>query len=126
MPLVTREEFNLVLDEDVSVERYTALYTVARRVVQAAFPTSVDALTGQSAEIVAGVLTSVMARILSNPTGARTLSGGAAAVTFGGADAEITRIFTLNSAERQALTDAALAITGSAGGAFSIRPWSRR
>lgn len=124
MPLVTRDEFNLILDESVSEARFAALYTIARRIVQGAYPTDVEILSGRPAEIVAGVLTSVMARILSNPKGARTLSAGAAAVTFGGADAEITRIFTLNADERAALDDAAYIPSGRSG-AFTIRPGRR-
>ncbi len=122
--LVTQEEINLVLDETVSEERFDALYTVTRRVITSAYPVDVDGLTGLKAEIVAGVMTSVMARILANPKGARTLSAGAAAVTFGGNDAEITKIFSLNASERAALESAlALDAVTPRTGAFTIRPF---
>ncbi len=123
MPLlVTREEINLVLDENVSVERFDALYTITSLVITSAYPVDVDALTGIKAEIVGGVMTSVMARILANPRGARTLSAGAAAVTFGGDDAEITRIFSLSASER-AVLESALVLDSAAPrtGAFTIR-----
>lgn len=119
--LITVEELALVLDEDISEDRFDALYNTARRIVQGAYPSDVEALTGTSADVVAGVLTSVMARILSNPKGARTLAAGPASVTFGGADAEITRIFSLNDDERAALEDAARPLGGRSG-AFTIRP----
>ena len=119
--LVTRDDVNLILDESLSEERFHALYTVARRVVQAAYPTDVDALTGRPAEIVAGVLTGVIARIVSNPKGARQLNAGGAGLTFGGSDAEIARAFTLNATEREALAEAA-DVPGTRSGAFTIRP----
>lgn len=124
MPLVSRDELALTLDESISEERFAALYTIARRIVQGAIAADVETLTGTAADGVAGVLTSVMARILSNPKGARTLQGGPAAVTFGGADAEITRIFSLNEDERRTLEDAVRA-PGARSGAFTIRPGLR-
>ncbi len=123
--LISREELALVLDEDISVERFNALYSISRRIVQGAFPSDIEALTGPTSDAVAGVLVSVMARILSNPKGARTLSAGAAAVTFGGHDAEITRIFSLNEDERAALDEAARPPSGVTSGAFTIRPGRR-
>ncbi len=122
--LVTVEELSLLLDETITVERYNALYVTAHRIVQSYTHMDINDVTGRAADIVAGVLTSVMARIVSNPKGARTLSAGSAAVTFGGADAEITRTFTLNEDEREAL-DAAARIDAPAAigsGAFTIRP----
>ncbi len=122
--LVTAEELSLLLDETVPEARYVALYNTASRIVQAHTHLDINDATGRSADIIAGVLTSVMARIVSNPKGARTLSAGSAAVTFGGADAEITRTFTLNEDEREAL-DAAARIDAPAAigsGAFTIRP----
>ncbi len=123
-PLVTREELGFVLDEAIPPARYQALYRAATRIVQAHTHLDINQATGRSADIIAGVLTSVMARIVSNPKGARTLSAGSAAVTFGGADAEITRTFTLNEDERESL-DAAARIDAPASigtGAFTIRP----
>ena len=122
--LVTREELALLLDETISEERYAALYATAWRIVQSYAHTDINDVTGRAAEIVAGVLTSVMARIVSNTKGARTLSAGSAAVTFGGADAEITRTFTLNEDERDALETAARidAPVSIGSGAFTIRP----
>ncbi len=122
--LVTAEELSLLLDETIPPARYTALYATASRIVQAHTHLDINDATGRSADIIAGVLTSVMARIVSNPKGARTLSAGSAAVTFGGADAEITRTFTLNEDEREALENAArIDAPASIGtGAFTIRP----
>lgn len=125
MPLVSREEFALVMDEDVSVERFNALYATARRIAQGAYPTDVEDLTGRPADVVAGVITSVMARILSNPKAARTLSAGAAAVTFGGADAEITRVFSLNEDERLAMADAQRVVGLRTGAFTAFRPGLR-
>lgn len=123
--LVTRQELELILDETISDERFQALYATAFRIVQSYTHFDIAAITGRAADIVAGVLTSVMARIVTNPKGARTLSAGAASVTFGGADAEITRTFTLNEDERDALSVAAAidAPASRLGGAFTIRPY---
>lgn len=120
--LVSREELALVLDESISEERFNALYNTARRIVQSAWTgDDVDTLTGRTGDVVASVLMSVMARIVSNPKGARTLQGGPAAVTFGGADGEITRVFALNEDERAALDSVSARVT--TGGAFTIRPY---
>jgi len=117
--LITREELALVLDEVISPERFTALYSQALRIVRAGWNGDPEAVTGRAADVVAGVIFSVIARIVANPRGARQLNGGPAAVTFGGADTEIASVFTLTANERTALADAN--VTGS-GRAFTIRP----
>ena len=118
--LITREELALVLDEDFSTERFDALYRQAIRVVRTGYRGDLEALTDREADVVAGVLFGVMVRIASNPKGARQLSAGAAAMTFGGSDVEVSAIFSLTEAERADLSDLTTAATG--GGAFTIRP----
>lgn len=119
--LITRDEMALVLDEPLSDERFAALYALGMRVVRSGFRGDVDALDPTDADIVAGVLFGVMARILSNPKGARQLVGGPASVTFGGSDAEVAAIFTLTDSERVDLaTVASGGLTGRR--AFTIRP----
>lgn len=120
--LISREELSLVLDEDISVDRFTALYDQALRVVSSGYDGDPEAAIGRAADVVAGVLFGVMVRIQSNPKGARQLSATSASVTFGGSDVEISSIFTLTSAERATLAEVSPGIT-TRSGAFSITPF---
>jgi hypothetical protein len=119
--LITREELALVLDETISPERFVALYNQGLRIVSTGYADP-ESATGRAAEIVSGVLFGVLARIVSNPKGARQLVGGPASVTFGGSDVEIASIFTLTDQERADLFDAATPGGVQGGGAFTIRP----
>ena len=119
--LITREELALVLDETISPERFDALYRLGLRVVATGYADP-ESATGRAAEIVSGVLFGVLARILSNPKGARQLVGGPASVTFGGSDVEVAAIFTLTDQERADLADAANTTGLRPSGAFTIRP----
>lgn len=117
--LITREEVALVLDEDISVDRFDALYRQALRVVRTGYDGDPEAATGRTADVIAGVLFSVAARILSNPRAARQLNGGPAAVTFGGSDQDIRAVYSLSDAERADLVDVSTA--GGSSAAFTIR-----
>lgn len=119
--LITREELALVLDETISPERFEALYRQGLRVVASGY-SDPESAVGRAAEIVSGVLFAVLARIVSNPKGARQLVGGPASVTFGGSDIEISSIFTLTDQERADLADAADPTGVTTSGAFSFRP----
>lgn len=119
--LITREELALVLDETISAERFEALYSQGLRIVASGYPDP-ETATGRAAQIVSGVLFAVLARIVSNPRGARQLVGGPASVTFGGSDSNVASVFTLTDQERSDLADA-LAPPGTVRtGAFTIRP----
>jgi hypothetical protein len=119
--LITREELALVVDEDISVEKFDALYRLGRRVLATGYVGDPEEATGHTADVIAGVLTGVMVRILSNPKGARQLSATGAAVTFGGSDVEISSIFTLTPYERANLAEVS-PITATRSGAFTIYP----
>ena len=118
---IERTDFNLVLGEDLSEERFAALYNLALKVVSAAYNGDPVLATGRAAEVISGVLFGVMTRVLSNPKGARQLQAGPAAVTFGGSDVTVAAIFTLTDAERADLAEISLAPTMRSG-AFTIRP----
>jgi len=122
--LIERTDLTLVLGEDISEERFAALYRTALRVVSAAYNGNPEDATGRAAEVVSGVLFGVLVRVLSNPTGARQLSAGPAAVTFGGSDESIAAVFTLTESERADLA-AVSATPASTRGAFTIRPRNR-
>ena len=125
--LITREELALVLDETISPERFNALYKVGVRVVRTGYRGNPEEADADAAEVIAGVLFGVIARIASNPKGARQLNAGGAGMTFGGSDADINAAFSLTDAERADLAYAAGLANGVArsGGAFTIHPWSR-
>lgn len=120
MTLITRDEFALITGESVTQPQFDALYAAARRVVSSAYDGPVDEATGRPADVVGGVLLSVMTRILSNPKGARQLVAGPASVTFGGSDVEVAAIFTLTPTERADLESVSTVDLDS--GAFTIRP----
>ncbi len=118
--LITREELSFVLDEDISAERFNALYKTGLRVVRSGYRGDPEAADPDAAEIIAGVLTGVLVRIVSNPKGARQLNAGGAGLTFGGSDADIAQVFTLTDDERADL--AAVSPQTIRSGAFTIRP----
>jgi len=123
MPLITVEELNFVLDESLTPQRFNAIYKIGLRVISAAYLGNPEETTGYAAEVVAGVLFGVLARIVSNPKGARQLNAGGAGLTFGGADADISAVFSLTDDERRDLAAVSPgATTGRSGGAFTIRP----
>lgn len=121
---IEREDLNLVLGENLSEERFNALYNIALRVVSSGYNGDPALATGRASEVVAGVLFGVMTRILSNPKGARQLQAGPAAVTFGGSDDSIAAVFTLTENERADLAEVSAA-PASRSGAFTIRPGIR-
>ncbi len=118
--LITREELALVLDETISEERFDALYKTGLRVVRSGYPGNPEEAEVNAREIIAGVLFGVLARIVSNPKGARQLNAGGAGLTFGGSDDEIRAIFSLTDDERADLAAASPQATRT--GAFTIRP----
>ncbi|WP_394620945.1 hypothetical protein JNUCC0626_18180 [Lentzea sp. JNUCC 0626] len=118
--LVSREELALVLDEAISAERFNALYSTALRIVRTGYDGDPEAATGRALDVVTGVLQSVLARILTNPKGARTVGLGSANVTFGGQDSDIANVFALTEAERADLTEVSPRPVRS--GAFTIMP----
>jgi hypothetical protein len=120
--LISREELALVLDEDISQDRFDAVYSVALRAVRTGYSGDPEAATGRALDVVTGVLQGVIVRILANPKGVRTLGLGSANVTFGGKDTEVAFIFALTEGERADLAEVSSAV-GSARGAFTIRPW---
>lgn len=123
-PLVTAEELSLVLDEEISAERFAALYRTGLNVVASGYNGDPEEATGWAASVVAGVLSGVLVRITSNPKGTRQLNAGGAGITFGGADETIATVFSLTSSERQALESVSpLPVVGASGSrAFTIRP----
>ena len=120
--LITREELALVLDETISAERFAALYKIGLRVVRSGWIGDPEDAPTNAAEVIAGVLFGVVARIVSNPRAARQLNAGGAGLTFGGSDAEIRAVFTLTDDERATLAEAQRGVSGVGSGAFSIRP----
>jgi len=119
-PLISREELALVLEEDIRQDRFDALYNIALRTIRTGYDGDPEAATGRAADVVAGVIQSVMVRIMTNPKGARSVGLGAANVTFGGGDVDIANVFSLTAAERDDLSS--VSPIPSARGAFTVRP----
>ncbi len=118
--LITVEELNYILDETITPERFTALYKIGLRVIRSAYRGDPEQADPDAAEVIAGVLTGVLARIVSNPRGARQLNAGGAGLTFGGSDSEISAVFSLTDDERADL--ASVSPLAPTTGAFTIRP----
>jgi hypothetical protein len=123
--LISREELALVLDEDISEDRFNALYRAGLRVVSAGYNGDPDDATDRTAQVVSGVLLGVLVRIVANPKGARQLNAGGAGLTFGGSDADIAAVFSLTDDERADLAEVSPAPTGRSG-AFTILPAGAR
>lgn len=121
-PLVDRVEFSLINGEDLSAEKFTALYNRTLKIVRPAYSGDIDTATGRAADVIHNVFVSVMSRLHNNPRGARSLGVGTANVTFGWSDGEVGNIYGLTDNEARDL--AALSITS--GTAFSIRPGAAR
>lgn len=119
-PLITRTEVEGLLDESFTPERFDAAYTSTLRVIKTAYKGDPEAATGHAADVVAGVVQSVLVRLLTNPKGARTVGLGSANVTFGGPDEDIARVFSLTDEEREDL--AAVSPEPARRAAFTIRP----
>ncbi len=121
--LITREELEHVLDEDITPERFESLYRIGVRVVSSGYRGDPEAATGQTAEVIAGVLFGVVVRIASNPKGQRQINAGGAGLTFGGTDDTIAKIFTLTDEELDRLAEVSPEPPRQSG-AFTIRPWA--
>ena len=117
--LISRAELSLVLEEDIAQDRFNALYNIALRIVRTGYEGDPEAAVGRAADVVAGVIQSVIVRIMTNPKGARSVGLGSANVTFGGGDTEIANIFSLTPAERDDLDS--VSPIPSARGAFTVR-----
>lgn len=121
--LITREELEHILDEDITPERFESLYRIGIRVVSSGYRGNPEEAVGQTAEVIAGVLFGVVVRIASNPKGTRQLNAGGAGLTFGGTDDTIAKVFTLTDEELDRLAEVSPEPPRAAG-AFTIRPWA--
>src|SRR5207253_2965771 len=78
LPLITRDDFALVLGEDVTQERFDALYRRGLSIVRTGYRGDPEAASDDARETVASVLFGVMVRIIANPKGARAVAAGRA------------------------------------------------
>ena len=100
---VTREDLEGVLGTPVTDERFTAVHTAALRLIRTVYKPDPMAATGRAADVLSAVYTSIVMRLLTNPTGARSLGLGSANVTFGGSDVDIANAAVLSDSERRDL-----------------------
>lgn len=99
MALFTADELRDLTGSTVTEERYAAIHANAIRLLRTVYRPDPELAVGRVRDVLAAVALSVAMRLLSNPTGARSLGLGSANVTFGGADADITSPGTLTHGE---------------------------
>lgn len=81
-------------------EAWEALDRIVRRLLRLGYAGNPDIAEGRAADILNAVYMSIAVRIMTNPTGARSIGLGSANVTVGGSDDDVANAFTLAKSER--------------------------
>lgn len=97
---VTVEGIARILGTPVSTERAADIHAATLRLIRTGYRPDPMLAEGYAAEVLESVYTSVAMRLLTNPTGARSLGLGAANVTFGGPDEDFSNVASLTPNER--------------------------
>ena len=97
---VTRDELSGILSMPITSERMANVDAAARRLMRSVYRGDISAADGYTADVLDSVYTSIVLRLLTNPTGARSLGLASANVTFGGPDEDFSNVATLTPAER--------------------------
>lgn len=101
--LLTAAELSVLAGQPVSEAQFNTIYNTALRLVRREYRADPEVATSYTRDVLADVVTACAVRILSNPTGARSIGLGSANITFGGQDEDITSAFTLTPAERASI-----------------------
>lgn len=104
---VTVEGIARILGTPVSTERAADIHAATLRLIRTGYRPDPMLAEGYAAEVLESVYTSVAMRLLTNPTGARSLGLGSASVTFGGSDEGLSSVASLTDAERADLSSLA-------------------
>ena len=97
---VAFEDLEAVTGMQLPETSRAALDRVVRGLLGGAYAGDVNTATGRAAEVLNAVYMSAAVRVMTNPTGARSIGLGSANVTFGGTDADVSNPFNLTPAER--------------------------
>lgn len=100
---VTQADLSGLIGSSLTTERYNTVHAATLRLLRTGTRVDIDTATGRTADVLDAVYTSVALRLLTNPTGARSLGLGSANVTFGGTDANISNPGSLTDDERSDL-----------------------
>lgn len=83
--------------------QFAALDRIVRQLLRLGYTGNPDIAEGRTADVLNAVYMSVAVRLITNPTGARSVGLGSANVTYGGSDADVANAFTLTDSERRDL-----------------------
>jgi hypothetical protein len=97
---VTREDLQYLGGVEIGERQFETLDRHVRRAIAAAFKGDVDLALGTMSTTLSAVYTSACLRILTNPTGARSISLGSASTTTGGTDEALADPLALTPRER--------------------------
>lgn len=101
---VTREDLQNLTENPITEARFQSVRTLVMGLIRTFYRREPDYAEGREAMILNAVFASAALRILTNPTGARSVGLGSANVTFGGTDEDIANIGSLSASERLALS----------------------
>lgn len=97
---VTAADLESVTGAEIDAPRFAALDRVVRRLLRLSYAGNPDIAEGRTADVLNAVYMSVAVRLITNPTGARSVGLGSANVTYGGSDDDVANAFTLTDSER--------------------------
>lgn len=100
MALITKDDLSVITGTPVQDAQFTAIYTAALRLVRDEYRADPEAATGRALDVLTSVILSVATRMLSNPTGARSVGLGSANITFVGAESLSAFELTPNESRR--------------------------
>ncbi|KAK1548375.1 hypothetical protein Q3G72_019445 [Acer saccharum] len=100
VPIVEREDLASLGGLTISEAQFDAVDRRVRAMISAVYRGDIDAAAGQRAAVIESVYTSAALRILTNPTGARSVSLGSATISTGGSDAALAEPLSLTASER--------------------------
>lgn len=98
--LITKGDVEALTGQAVTDARFDAVYRTAVGLIRSAYRSDPEAATGHARDVLTSAALSVATRLVTNPSGARSLGLGSANVTFGGSDEDIGSAGALTRAER--------------------------
>ena len=97
---VTQDQLAALIGTPITTARYDAVDASTLRLIRSGYRLDLTVAEGRIADVLDAVYTSVAVRLLTNPTGVRTMGLGSAQATFGGTDDDISSPGALTAQER--------------------------
>lgn len=100
---VTAAQLSGIIGHTITAERFDAVRAVVLGLIATEYRRDISLATGREAEVLNSVFVSASVRLLSNPTGARSVTVGGANITFGGSDRNMSDSAILTDSEKDML-----------------------